>query len=115
MLKTVIMTWEWQELPVDIWVEKEKIAARIIEKNRIDDWYGAIYDSLCLTADDLNRDTILISDYLEEDQDNTEELLDYIEIKPSWRVELPRNREVQALNRPMALGTAWDVLIIVAR
>lgn len=115
MLRTVVMTWEWQELPIDIWVEKEKIASRIIDKNCIDDWYGALYDSLCITADGLNIDPILISDYLEEDQDNTETEVDYIKLKPSGRLELPRNRQIQALNRPMVLGTAWDIVMIVAR
>jgi len=117
MLRTVVMTWEWQELPVDIGSEVEKLEGRITPENKdaITNSFWALYDSLCITADGLNVDPVLVSDYLEAHQTSTGWVVDFIKLKPSGRLELPRNRQIQALNRPMVLGTAWDIVMIVAR
>lgn len=115
MIATIVMTWEWQELPIDLWIEKQKIANRITEKTASVDWYGALYDSLCITASEDNVWVILVSDYTEENQTNDWTQADWIEIGPKGRLELPWCKSVQALNRPMVLGTAWDILKVIAR
>lgn len=110
------MTWEWMELPIDLGVDKEKIKDRISEK---DNWstnsYGSMYDSLCITADQDNAQPVLISDYSEENQENADWVADFIELNPKGRLELPWNKQLQALNRPMVMGQAWDIVKVVAR
>lgn len=115
MIATIVMTWEWQELPIDIWTEVKKLADRITEKNSITDSFGALYDSLCITASEDNVGTVIVSDYTEENQTNDGNVADYIELPPKGRIELPWNRQIQALNRPMVMGQAGDILKVVAR
>ena len=115
MLATIVMTWEWQELPIDIWTETQKLADRFTPNDKITDSFGALYDSLCITADEDNNGSILISDYTEHNQSNNGTVADWIELNPKGRLELPRNRQLQALNRPIVMWQAWDVLKIVAR
>lgn len=115
MLATVVMTWEWQELPIDLWIEKEKLADRITEKTGVVDWYWALYDSICITASEDNVEAVIVSDYTEENQTNDWTIADFIELRPKARLEIPWSKSVQALNRPMVLGAEWDVLRIVAR
>lgn len=115
MIKTVIMTGSRIELPIDAGIEKEKISDRITEKNRITDWYGALYDSIAITADVENASAVLISDYTEWKQEVTTAWADYIELNPWGQLVLPWNREIQALNRPMVCWTNGDVLKIIAR
>lgn len=110
------MTWEWMELPIDLWIDKEKIQDRISEK---DNWstnsYGSMYDSLCITADQDNAQPVLISDYSEENQENADWVADFIELNPKGELQLPWNREITALNRPYVMWAAWDVIKVVAR
>ena len=115
MIATIPMTGARQELPIDIWIEKKKLANRITEKTWAVDWFGALYDSICLTASEDNVGVILVSDYTEENQQNDWTQADWVELWPKGRIELPWNRKVQALNRPMVLWTAWDILKVVAR
>lgn len=115
MIATIVMTWEWQELPIDIWAEVKKLADRITPWDKITNSYWALYDSLCITASEDNVDTVLISDYTEANQANDWTVADFLEIPPKWRIELPRNRHIQALNRPMVMGQAGDILKVVAR
>lgn len=115
MIKTVIMTGSRIELPIDAGIEKEKISDRITEKNRVNDGYGAMYDSIAITADYENSSAVLISDYTEWKQEVTSTSADYIELNPGGQLVIPRNREIQALNRPMVCWTNGDVLKIVAR
>lgn len=115
MIATFVMTWQWQELPIDIWIEKEKLADRITEKTGAVDWFGALYDSICITAWEDNAWVILVSDYTELNQTNDWTQADFIELNPKGRIELPRNRQLQALNRPMVMWQAWDILKVVAR
>lgn len=109
------MTWEWQELPIDIWIEKEKLSDRITARDHITDSFWALYDSLCITASADNEESILVSDYSEENQVNDGNMADYIELLPSGELHLPRNRQVSALNRPFVMWQAWDILKVVAR
>lgn len=115
MMMTIVMTGERQELPINIGIDKAKIENRISEKNQITNSYGAMYNSLAITADIDNAEPILVSDYDEEHQENTESKTDFIELNPAWELLLPWNREITALNKPFVLGQAWDVLKIVAR
>lgn len=115
MIATIVMTWDWQELPIDIWVEKEKLANRITAKDKIASWFWALYDSLCLTASEDNVWTILVSDYTDENQTNDWTQADWVELWPKGRIELPWSKQVQALNRPMVMWTAGDILKVVAR
>jgi hypothetical protein len=46
---------------------------------------------------------------------NDGSVADFIELNPSGELMLPRNRHVSALNRPMVMGQAGDVIKIVAR
>lgn len=110
------MTGERFELPIDIGIEKQKIESRIQEKdNWINNWFGWMYDSLCITADADNAQSVLISDYSEESQVNTSSRSDFIELNPSAEIHLPWNREVWALNRPFVCGQVGDVIKVVAR
>ena len=115
MIATIVMTWSWQELPIDLWTEVSKLADRITAWDKITDSYWALYDSLCITAWEDNAGSILVSDYTEANQTNDGNIADFIELNPKWRLELPRNRQLQALNRPMVMGQAWDIVKVVAR
>lgn len=115
MIATFVMTGEWIELPIDLWIEKEKIADRITEKTWAIDWFGALYNSLCITADMDNAGSILVSDYTEANQVNDGTRADYIELQPSGELMLPWSKQVQALNRPFVMWEAWDVVKVVAR
>lgn len=116
MLKTFVMTWEWMELPIDLGVEKQKIEDRIHEKDK---WstnsFGSMYEGLCITADQDNQEPVLVSDYTEENQENSNWVADFVAIYPCWELMLPRNREITALNRPMVMWAEWDVIKVVAR
>lgn len=115
MIATIVMTWDWQELPIDIGIERQKLANRMTANDKAVDWYWALYDSLCLTASEDNVGTILVSDYTDENQTNDWTQADWVELWPKGRIELPRSKQVQALNRPMVMWTAWDILKVVAR
>lgn len=115
MLATFVMTWQWIELPIDLWIEREKLLDRINTNDKVVDWFGALYDSLCITADEDNGGSVLVSDYTDENQVNDGTRADFIELNPSAELHLPRNRQVQALNRPFVMGQAWDVIKVVAR
>jgi hypothetical protein len=103
MIATFVMTGERQELPIDIGIEKEKLADRITEKTCVTDGFGALYDSICITAWEDNAGTILVSDYTEANQTNDGTQADYIELNPKGRIELPWSKQVQALNRPLVM------------
>ena len=62
-----------------------------------------------------NRWPVLVSDYAEDKQVNDGNIADFIELQPSGELHLPRNRQLQALNRPFVMWEAWDVIKIVAR
>lgn len=109
------MTGEWQELPINAGAEIKKLEDRITEKNSLLDGYGALFDSICITAGEDNAWSVLISDYTEQNQTNDGNRADYIELNPKGRIELPRNKHIQALNRPMVLGQAGDIVKVVAR
>lgn len=109
------MTWQWQELPIDIGIEKQKLSDRITSKDSVTDSFWALYNSLCITADADNAWSILVSDYSESNQVNDGNVADFIELTPSGELQLPWNREVQALNRPFVMWQAWDVVKVVAR
>lgn len=115
MIATFVMTWEWIELPMDIGVEKSKLSDRMTEKDFTTDSFWALYDSLCITADEDNASSILVSDYTEDKQVNDWTRADFIELNPSAELHLPWNRQVQALNRPFVMWQAWDVIKVVAR
>lgn len=115
MIATIVMTWEWQELPIDLGTEVSKLQDRITAWDKITNSYWALYDGLCITAWEDNAGTVLVSDYTEANQENDGTKADFIELAPKGRIELPRNRQLQALNRPMVMGQAWDVLKVVAR
>ena len=90
MLKTFVMTGDRFELPIDIGIDKEKIESRIQEKdNWINNWFGWMYDSLCITADMDNAQPVLVSDYPEDKQVNDWSVADFIELQPSWEIHLP--------------------------
>ena len=109
------MNWNRMELPIDIWIEKQKIDDRIIDKEKYTDWYAALYDSLCITADEDNAWPVLVSDYTESNQTNDWTRADFIQLNPKWELQLPRNRSIQALNRPMVMWQSGDVVKVVAR
>ena len=115
MLKTIVMTWWRQELPIDDWIGKNKIANRIIEVNKYTDWYAACYDEISISADEDNLEWIEVSDYTIENQINQGWVADFIELKPRWTLILPWNRQIAALNRPMVKWHRWDLLRIVVR
>lgn len=103
------------ELPVDLWTEVEKLSDRFTPNDKITDSFGALYDSVCITAWEDNGWSILVSDYTENNQTNDWTRADWIELAPRWRLELPRNRQLQALNRPMVMWQTGDILKVVAR
>ena len=109
------MTWEWQELPIDIGTEVQKLSDRITPNEKITDSFWALYDSICITAWEDNAGVILVSDYTESNQTNDGNIADFIELNPKGRLELPWNRHLQALNRPMVMWQAGDVVKVVAR
>lgn len=115
MLATFVMTWEWIELPIDIGIEKEKLSDRITPWEKVTDSFGALFDSLCITADEDNGASVLVSDYSEDNQVNDGTRADFIELNPSGELHLPWNRQVQALNRPYVMWQAGDVIKVVAR
>lgn len=115
MLKTITMNGSRFELPIDIGIEKEKIENRIIDKNAFNDWYASAFNEIALTADIMNTDAILLSDYTSDKQEITSSSVDYIALKPWASVVIPRNHQIQALNRIMACGTEWDLLMIACR
>jgi hypothetical protein len=115
MIATFVLTGEWQELPIDIWIEKEKLADRITEKTWVVDGFGALYDSICITAWEDNAWVVLVSDYTENNQTNDGTRADFIELNPKGRIELPWSKSVQALNRPLVMGQAWDIVKVIAR
>jgi hypothetical protein len=57
----------------------------------------------------------LISDYTEANQTNDGNIADFIQLNPKWELQLPWNRQLQALNRPMVMWQAGDVIKVVAR
>ena len=109
------MTGSWQELPIDIGTDIEKLSDRFTANDKITNSFWALYDSLCITADQDNQGAILISDYTESNQTNDGNVADFIQLNPKWELQLPRNRQLQALNRPMVMWQAWDVIKVVAR
>lgn len=109
------MTWDWIELPIDLWIEKTKLADRINSSDKLADWFWALYDSLCITAWEDNAGSVLVSDYTEDNQTNDGNIADFIELNPKGELLLPWSRQVQALNRPMVMGQAWDIVKVVAR
>lgn len=115
MIATFVMTGEWIELPMDIGIEKEKLSDRIQSWDKLTDSFWALYDSLCITADEDNASSVLVSDYTEENQVNDGTRADFIELNPSAELHLPWNRQVQALNRPFVMWQAGDVIKVVAR
>lgn len=115
MIKTVVMTWDRQQLPIYDGIDKSKIQNRIIEVNKYDDWYAACYDEISISADEDNLEWIEVSDYTIENQVNEAWVADFIELKPRWTLVLPRNRQISALNRPLVKGHRWDLLRIVVR
>lgn len=115
MIATFVMTGEWIELPIDLWTEKQKIADRVTAWDKTTDSFWAMFDSLCITADEDNASSILVSDYSEQNQVNDWNRADFIELNPSAELHLPWNRQIQALNRPFVMGQAWDVVKVVAR
>ncbi len=115
MIATFVMTGEWIELPMDIGIEREKLSDRIQSWDKLTDSFWALYDSLCITADEDNASSVLVSDYTEENQVNDGTRADFIELNPSAELHLPWNRQVQALNRPFVMWQAGDVIKVVAR
>jgi hypothetical protein len=115
MIATVVMTWDWIELPINLGIDREKMLDRIQANDKILDGFWAIYNSLCLTAWEDNAGPILVSDYTEENQTNDWNVADYIELNPKGELVLPWSKQVQALNRPMVMWQEWDVLKVIAR
>ena len=115
MIATFVMDWNWIELPIDLWIERQKLLDRIDTNDKVVDWFWAMFDSLCITADEDNAWSILVSDYTDQNQVNDGTRADFIELNPSAELHLPRNRHVSALNRPLVMGQAWDVIKVVAR
>ena len=115
MIATFVMTWDWIELPIDIGIEKAKLSDRITSWDKVTDSFWALFDSLCITADEDNGSSILVSDYSEDKQENDGTRADFIELNPSGELHLPWNRQVWALNRPFVMWQAWDVIKVVAR
>ena len=109
------MTGDWMELPIDLGTDIEKLEDRFTPNDKITNSFWALYDSLCITADQDNQGSVLISDYSEDKQVNDGNVADFIELNPKWELQLPWNRQLQALNRPMVMGAAWDVIKVVAR
>lgn len=115
MIATFVMNWNWMELPIDIWTEVTKLSDRYTANDKITDSFWALYDSLCITADEDNAGSVLISDYTEANQTNNWTRADFIELNPKGELMLPWNRQLQALNRPMVMWQSGDVIKVVAR
>ena len=115
MIATIVMTWSWQELPIDVGTEVKKLSDRFTAGDKITDSFGALYEGLCITAWEDNAGSILVSDYTEANQVNDGNIADFIELNPKGELQLPRNRQLQALNRPMVMWQAWDIVKVVAR
>lgn len=109
------MTGEWMELPIDLGTDIEKLEDRFTANDKITNSFWALYDGLCITADQDNQGSVLISDYSEDKQTNDGNVADFIELNPKWELQLPWNRQLQALNRPYVMWAAWDVIKVVAR
>lgn len=109
------MTGSWQELPIDIGTDVEKLSDRFTANDKITNSFWALYDSLCITADQDNQGAVLVSDYTEDNQTNDGNVADFIQLNPKWELQLPWNRQLQALNRPMVMWQAGDVIKVVAR
>ncbi len=109
------MTGSWQELPIDIGTDIEKLSDRFTPNDKITNSFWALYDSLCITADQDNQGAVLISDYTEANQTNDGNIADFIQLNPKGELQLPWNRQLQALNRPMVMWQAGDVIKVVAR
>lgn len=109
------MTGSWQELPIDIGTDIEKLSDRFTANDKITNSFWALYDSLCITADQDNQGAILVSDYTEANQTNDGNVADFIQLNPKGELQLPWNRQLQALNRPMVMWQAGDVIKVVAR
>lgn len=115
MIKTVVMTWNRQELPIFDGIDKNKISNRIIEVNAYDNWYASSFDEISISADEDNLEWVEISDYTVDKQTFEYGIADFIELKPRGTLVLPRNRQIAALNRPMVKWHRWDLLRIVVR
>ena len=109
------MTWDWQELPIDLGTELSKLEGRYTAWDQITNSFGSLFDSLCITADQDNQWPVLVSDYAEDKQVNDGNIADFIELQPSGELMLPWNRQLQALNRPFVMWEAGDVIKVVAR
>ena len=109
------MTGEWMELPIDLGTDIEKLEDRFTANDKITNSFWALYDGLCITADQDNQGSVLISDYSEDRQTNDGNVADFIELNPKGELQLPWNRQLQALNRPYVMWAAWDVIKVVAR
>lgn len=109
------MTGEWMELPIDLGTDIEKLEDRFTANDKITNSFWALYDGLCITADQDNQGSVLVSDYSEDKQTNDGNVADFIELNPKGELQLPRNRQLQALNRPYVMWAAWDVIKVVAR
>lgn len=115
MIATIVMTWDWQELPIDLGTELSKLEGRYTAGDQITNSFGSLFDSLCITADQDNQWPVLVSDYAEDKQVNDGNIADFIELQPSGELMLPWNRQLQALNRPFVMWEAGDVIKVVAR
>ena len=115
MIATIPLTWSRQELPIDLWIEKTKLADRIQSGDKLENGFGALYDSICITAWEDNAGSVLVSDYTEAHQTNDWTRADFIELNPKGELMLPWNRQLQALNRPMVMWQSGDVIKVVAR
>lgn len=115
MIATFVMTGNWIELPIDLWTELKKLEWRYTANDKITDSFWALFDGLCITADQDNQWPVLVSDYAEDKQVNDWTRADFIEVQPSGELILPWNRQLQALNRPFVMWEAWDVIKVVAR
>ena len=109
------MTGEWMELPIDLGTDIEKLEDRFTANDKITNSFWALYDGLCITADQDNQGSVLVSDYSEDKQTNDGNVADFIELNPKGELQLPLNRQLQALNRPYVMWAAWDVIKVVAR
>ena len=78
MIATFVMNWSRMELPIDLWTEIAKLSDRYDTNDKITDSFGALYDSLCITADEDNAWPVLISDYTENNQENSWTRADFI-------------------------------------
>ena len=83
------MTGSWQELPIDIGTDIEKLSDRFTANDKITNSFWALYDSLCITADQDNQGAVLISDYTEANQTNDGNIADFIQLNPKGELQLP--------------------------